>query len=137
MSVIPTDSKKLSEVEDAVAKYACGEMKIAKDRVHNKVEQGGLGLIPLAELDIAIKCWWVNRWAKEGATVDFTGALVLNSGNGRVECIDYKRIGRDSQPCALNISLDWDHFRRKYYVKDDNILRAYVFVAARGGDFRC
>ncbi len=47
MGIIPAEKKKLIEIETAIGKYACGNLKIARDKVHNRVEQGGLGLIKL------------------------------------------------------------------------------------------
>ncbi len=64
MGIIPAERKKLLEIENAIGQYACGNLKIARDRIYNRVEQGGLGLIKLEELDIAIKCGWINRWTK-------------------------------------------------------------------------
>jgi hypothetical protein len=41
MGIIPAERKTLLEIENAIGQYACGNLKIAKDRIYNRVEQGG------------------------------------------------------------------------------------------------
>jgi hypothetical protein len=52
----------------------------------------------LEELDIAIKCGWVNRWLKDGVKRDITGRAVFELGNRCPEYIDVKRMGRSKLP---------------------------------------
>ncbi len=80
MGIIPLDKKKATEMEKAINGYVCGGYNIAQDRINNRIEQGGLGLIKLEELDIAIKCGWVNRWLKDGVKRDITGRAVFELG---------------------------------------------------------
>jgi hypothetical protein len=122
MGVIPANKNKLSEIEDAIGKYVCGNLKIAKDRWHNRPEQGGLGLIKLDELDTAIKCGWVNRWVKEGIVKrDITGRSVLGLARTSAELLDFRRIQNSKLPCAISIAQAWCNFRKKYYENESNI----------------
>jgi hypothetical protein len=82
MGIIPLNKKLSVEVEKAINGYVCGGIRIAQDRINNRVEQGGLGMICLEELDIAIKVGWVNRWVKEGNKVDITGNSIIALGGG-------------------------------------------------------
>jgi hypothetical protein len=97
MGIIPVE-KKLSEMEKVINGYVCGGLKIAQDRINNRVEQGGLGLIKLEELDTAIKCGWINRWLKDGVKRDITGSAVFELGQGNPENIDAKLMGRSKLP---------------------------------------
>jgi hypothetical protein len=114
MSTIPAHKKTLVEIEEAIAQYVCGEMRIAKDRIHNRAEQGGLGLIPLEELDMAIKCAWVNRWIKEGQKVDYVGFRVLQAGEMDIERINSKNIERNAFPSSFSVAFAWERFRKKF-----------------------
>jgi hypothetical protein len=38
-----------------IEKYTTGKLQIAKDRIYNKIEQGGLGLLKIWELNVAMK----------------------------------------------------------------------------------
>ncbi len=51
-------------------KYVLAKLQVARDRIYNKVDQGGLGLLKIEELDTATKCGWVNRWKREVKSVD-------------------------------------------------------------------
>jgi hypothetical protein len=63
--------------ESRIEKYTTGKLQIAKDRIqYNKIEQGGLGLLKIWELNVAMKSAWVNRWTKERECVDITGSRV-------------------------------------------------------------
>jgi hypothetical protein len=42
MGVIPADKKKLTEIETAIGQFACGNIKIAKDRFTIEWSKGGL-----------------------------------------------------------------------------------------------
>jgi hypothetical protein len=90
------------------------------------VEQGGLGLIKLEELDTAIKCGWINRWCKEGVKVDFTGKYVLSLGLGDAEHLDIGKHRKGSLPCAEGIINAWTVFRKKYYENESNIYEAEI-----------
>jgi hypothetical protein len=128
MGIIPADKKKLSEMEQAINGYVCGGLKIAQDRINNRVEQGGLGLIKLEELDTAIKCGWINRWLKDGVKRDITGSSVFELGHGNPETIDAKLLGRSKLPCMSSITAAWSLFRKKYYENESNIYEARIFA---------
>jgi hypothetical protein len=127
MGIIPLEKKKATEIDKAIGSYASGGMKFAQDRINNRIEQGGLGLIGMEELDTAIKVGWVNRWLKEGNNVDVTGGLVLRLGGGHAENIDLLKLPRSKLPCAESIVRAWSLFRRKYYQNESNIYEARIF----------
>ncbi len=112
------------EIENAIGQFACGNLKIARDRIYNRVEQGGLGLIELEELDIAIKCGWINRWTKEGNKMD---KYVLALGLGDAERLNIGKIRKGSFPCAEGIATAWNFFRKKYYENESRIYEAEIF----------
>jgi hypothetical protein len=91
------------------------------------VEQGGLGLIKLDELDTSIKSGWVNSWIREGRNVDITGKYVLSLGNGDAEHINIASIRKGTHPCAESIANAWVTFRKKYYENESNIYEAEIF----------
>jgi hypothetical protein len=127
MGIIPLEKKRATEIDRAIGSYASGGLKFAYDRINNRIEQGGLGLIGMEELDTAIKVGWVNRWLKEGNKVDITGTLVLRLGGGQAENIDTLKLPRNKLPCAESIARAWSLFRRKYYQNESNIYGAKVF----------
>jgi hypothetical protein len=47
-----------------IERYVLAKIQIAKDRIYNRTDQGGLGLLKIEELDTAMKCAWINRWRK-------------------------------------------------------------------------
>jgi hypothetical protein len=128
LGIIPLDMNACKTIEQMIEKYAIGKLPIAKDRIYNKIEQGGIGLLKISELDTAMKSAWVNRWKKEGQEVDITGSRVL--GTARQENMEY--INKDlisavSHPCARGIANAWHEFRSKLYENDGNIYSACLF----------
>jgi hypothetical protein len=56
LGIIPVDANVGKQIKEMIEKYAIGKLQIAKDRIYNKIEQGGVGLLKLSELDTAMKC---------------------------------------------------------------------------------
>jgi hypothetical protein len=77
LGIIPIETNHVKRIESMIERYVLANMQVARDRIYNKVEQGGLGLLKIDELDTAMKCAWVNRWKREGNAVDITG---INDG---------------------------------------------------------
>jgi hypothetical protein len=128
MGIIPMDKRTAEKIELLIEKFVLGKLQVARDRIYNKAEQGGLGLLKIWELNVAMKCSWVNRWKKEGTNVDITGALVLNTSRNRnIETIDHGRIDRKRAPSAHCIALAWAEFRTKVYENDGNLYSAQIF----------
>jgi hypothetical protein len=128
MGIIPLDKRTAERIEQQIEKFVLGKLQIAKDRIYNKPEQGGLGLLKIWELNIAMKSSWVNRWKREGRNVDITGNLVLTSSrNKKIETIDHGRIDNKRAPSAHCIAVAWAEFRNKVYENDGNIYSAQIF----------
>ncbi len=128
LGIIPLDTNTCKTIEQMIEKYAIGKLQIAKDRIYNKIEQGGIGLLKLSELDTAMKSAWVNRWKREGNGVDITGSRVL--GTARRENIEYINkdlISADRHPCARGIASAWHEFRQKLYENDGNLYNDILF----------
>jgi hypothetical protein len=101
---------------------------VSRDRIYNKVDQGGLGLLKIEELDTAMKCAWVNRWRIEGNNADITGNRVMQTaGQGGVERINRDSINKDRYPCSRAIAEAWHKFREKMYENDGNLYKANIF----------
>jgi hypothetical protein len=128
LGIIPLDVNEGKQIEDMIEKYAIGKLQIAKDRIYNKIEQGGIGLLKLGELDIAMKSAWVNRWKREGRNVDITGSRVINTArNDNIEYINKDIISHVKYPCARGIANAWHEFRNKVYENDGNLYSAGLF----------
>ena len=111
-----------------IEKYAIGKLQIARDRIYKKIEQGGIGLLKISDLDIAMKSAWINRWKREGKAVDITGSRVL--GTARQENIEYINkdlIPSNRYPCARGMANAWHIFRSKLYENDGNLYSARIF----------
>ena len=76
-------------------------LNIAKGRVNNRVEQAGLGLLDLNEMDTAMKVAWINRWVKEGEKVDIIGATVLGTGEGVLDRISPRLLNKKETPAGI------------------------------------
>jgi len=110
-----------------IERYVLGKIQMARDRIYNRTDQGGLGLLKIEELDTAMKCAWINRWKKEGRKVDITGHRVLRTGrHGDVERINKDDVGKN-YPCARGIAEAWHKFREKMYENDGNMYKAVIF----------
>ncbi len=128
LGIIPLDPVAGKTIEQMIEKYAIGKLQIAKDRIYNKIEQGGIGLLKISDLDIAMKSAWINRWKREGKTVDITGSRVL--GTARQENIEYINkdlISSNRYPCARGMANAWHIFRGKLYENDGNLYSASIF----------
>ncbi len=128
LGFISLEKRTAERIEIMIEKYVTGKLQIARDRIYNKIEQGGLGLLKIQELETAMKSAWVNRWRKEGAKVDITGSKVMRTGDGRnVELINKSKLRGQSHPCAYSIAAAWHIFRAKVYENDGNIYCAQLF----------
>jgi hypothetical protein len=128
LGFISLEKRTAEKIELLIEKYVTGKLQIAKDRIYNKLEQGGLGLLKIQELETAMKCAWVNRWRKEGNVVDITGSLVLRTGGGsNLELIDKSKVNAMSHPSAAGVANAWHIFRAKVYENDGNLYSAQLF----------
>jgi hypothetical protein len=128
MGIIPLEKRTAERIEQLIEKYVLGKLQVARDRIYNRPEQGGLGLLKIWELNTAMKSSWVNRWKREGRSVDITGHLVLTtSRNMKIETIDHSRIDCKRAPTAHCIAVAWAEFRNKVYENDGNIYAAQIF----------
>jgi hypothetical protein len=66
MGLIKLNQETADRIERLIERYVLGKLQVARDRIYNTVEQGGIGLIKISELDTAIGCGWINRWKREG-----------------------------------------------------------------------
>jgi hypothetical protein len=118
----------VKSLDNMIEKYAVGKLQIAKDRIYNKIEQGGIGLLKLSKLDIAMKSTWVNRWKREGHLVDITGSQVISTArNESIEYTNKDPISLARHPCARGIANAWHEFRNKVYENDGNVFSAGIF----------
>jgi hypothetical protein len=83
LGFISLEKRVAERIEVMIEKYVIGKLQIARDRIYNKIEQGGLGLLKIQELEVAMKCAWVNRWRKEGINVDITGSKAVSEPTNR------------------------------------------------------
>jgi hypothetical protein len=128
LGIIPISVQHAKRIEGMIEKYVLAKIQMARDRIYNKVDQGGLGLLKIEELDTAMKCAWVNRWRREGTKVDITGHRVLRtSGGGDVERINKDDVKKSNYPCARGIAEAWHKFREKMYENDGNMYKAVIF----------
>jgi hypothetical protein len=96
MGLIKLNQETADRIERLIEQYVLGKLQVARDRIYNTVEQGGIGLIKISELDTAIGCAWINRWKREGIRVDITGGRVLTAArNNNIELINKDLINRN------------------------------------------
>jgi len=128
MGLIKLNQETADRIERLIERYVLGKLQVARDRIYNTVEQGGIGLIKISELDTAIGCAWINRWKKEGTRVDITGGRVLTAArNNNIELINKDLINSKKYPCARRIGEMWHTFRSKYYENDANLYQGTIF----------
>jgi hypothetical protein len=128
MGIIPLEKRTAKKIELLIEKFVLGKLQVARDRIYNRVEQGGLGLLKIWELNVAMKSSWINRWKKEGARIDITGSMVLGTAKGKkAELVDFNKIDKKRYPTAHCIASAWAEFREKVYENDGNLYMAQVF----------
>jgi hypothetical protein len=128
LGIIPIENNQIKRIEGMIERYVLANMQVARDRIYNKLEQGGLGLLKIDELDTAMKCAWVNRWKREGNAVDITGQRVLMTArDGNIGLINKDGIAKANHPCARGIAEAWHKFREKLYENDGNLFKARLF----------
>ncbi len=111
-----------------IEEYTVGKLQIARDRIYNTVEQGGLELLKLDMLGISMGCAWINRWHREGDGVDITESRVLETTRfGEPELINKDLKDKNKYPCARKIAESWQYFRHKLYENDGFMHHAYLF----------
>jgi hypothetical protein len=114
LGIIPISTQSAKRIEGMIEKYVLAKIQMTRDRIYNRTDQGGLGLLKIEELDTAMKCAWINRWKKEGRKVDITGHRVLRTArHGDVERINKDNVGKNNYPCARGIAEAWHKFREK------------------------
>jgi len=128
MGIIPLEKRTAEKIEQMIEKFVLGKIQVARDRIYNKIEQGGLGLLKIWELNVAMKSSWINRWKRESRGVDITGSLVLGTAAGKkMELVDHSKIDKKRHPIAYYIASAWAEFRVKVYENDGNIYMAQIF----------
>jgi hypothetical protein len=128
MGIIPLEKRTAEKIEQLIEKFVLGKIQVARDRIYNKIEQGGLGLLKIWELNVAMKSSWINRWKRESRGVDITGSLVLGTAEGKkMELVDHSKIDKKRHPIAYCIASAWAEFRVKVYENDGNIYMAQIF----------
>jgi hypothetical protein len=128
LGIIPTDTATANRIERMIEEYTVGKLQIARDRIYNTVEQGGLELLKLDMLGISMGCAWINRWHREGDGTDITGSRVLDTARlGEPELINKDLIDKNKYPCARKIANSWHYFRHKLYENDGFMYHAYFF----------
>jgi len=128
LGIIEIGPIKIRQIEDMIGKYVLGKLQVARDRLYKKIEQGGLGLLSLGELNTAMKSAWVNRWKKEGLKVDVTGTRVFRTTwNNDCETIRADDIPKIRYPIARAVADEWTKFRAKVYENDGHIFKGRVF----------
>jgi len=128
LGIIPISKNVAENIEQMIEKFVLDKMQMARDRIYNKIEQGGIGPIRISEMDVALKSSWVNRWLKEGVNKDSTGKVVFGStNNGKVELIDKNRINKSTFPTAYTMAAAWSEWRKYVYENDGNLFKAQIF----------
>jgi len=102
-----------------------GDAAIARDRIFNKVETGGYGLIDVNNLNIAIKAAWIGRWSKENEYMDYSGYLAIGREGVDLEKIQINVV--NGYPVLNDILIKWNMFLQYYYKSNRNWLRAKLF----------
>jgi len=128
LGIIPVEKGTLDRIDKQLAKYACGTLQIAADRIYNRVEQGGLGIISMCEMNTAIKSAWINRWRREGTGRDITAIRVMgNQLRPDIEKIGLEGVYEKRSPVAWSIRGCWLEFMGKFYENEGRLVKAKLF----------
>jgi Reverse transcriptase (RNA-dependent DNA polymerase) len=121
--VIPISDNNITRIEQIVFDYACGNLRLAKDRVFSPVKKGGLGLFNIKKFLDAQICSWVRR----SIPADEDWKLRLHkAGSGTLHLLSADSFQGISDPISKNIARAYEHFIQKFTQQDNNHKVAFL-----------
>jgi hypothetical protein len=118
----------IQEYDSMIVNFVKGKLNIAKKRLYQLPENGGLGLFDINHFIGAQKCAWVKR------SMDLTEPwkVVLYTSNfGKLFNIKARNINRAEYPICHEISRCFENFSDMFAISAENFLESYIFESKK------
>jgi hypothetical protein len=121
---LPMPDDMLSEYDSLIVNFVKGKLNIAKKRMYQTPENGGLGLFDLRNFLDAQKCAWVKR---SRDLSEQWKVILFVSNHGNLFNVKEKNINRYEFPICHSICKSFENFTDMYVKADENFRDSYIF----------
>jgi len=124
-SIITPSKVQLHRLQKIMDDFCTGNMRIAKRKLYAAPGDGGLGLINLDDFIVSLQCSWVKRvtqhwgdnWRYDIKAKCYGNPLILENNF----------FNQNDNPILHNIGMSFSKFKDRFYKKDDNYRKAFIF----------
>jgi hypothetical protein len=121
---LPMSDAVLAEYDNAIVNFVKGKLNVAKKRMYQIPEMGGLGLFNLCNFLDAQKCAWVKR----SRDLSEPWKIILYvSNHGNLYNVKENDINKLEYPICHGISKSYENFTNMYAKANENFLDSYIF----------
>jgi hypothetical protein len=114
----------LLEYDNAIVNFVKGKLNVAKKRMYQTPENGGLGLFDIRNFLDAQKCAWVKR----SRDLSEPWKVILFASNyGNLFNVKGRNIDRLEYPICHDICKSYEKFTDMYVKIDENFRDCYIF----------
>jgi hypothetical protein len=121
---LPMPDDILSEYDNAIVNFVKGKLNIAKKRMYQTPENGGLGLFDLRNFLDAQKCAWIKR---SRDLSEPWKVILFVSNYGNLFNVKEKNINKFEYPICHSICKSFENFTDMYVKADENFRDSYIF----------
>jgi hypothetical protein len=113
----------LLQLESLIEKFVKGKLNIAKKRLYQPPEQGGLGLFELKPFLCAQKCSWIKR-SKD--LNEIWKQKIYFKSLGKVSNIRKKFFDKEAEPVIYGMASSFEYFTGKLTTKNENFWKSVI-----------
>ena len=121
-SIIPLNPDQLKETKKIIEKFINGKLNIAKTRIYNPVELGGLGMIDLAEFLTAQQVSWIKR--ASSSSRDTWRVDLKKIGKGEILTVSPNEVQPEIYPLFKHLTVSYETFLKAFNRINENFYKA-------------
>jgi len=122
--ITPT-GRQIKELQNRIDKFCLGTLSVAKNRLYSSPVEGGLGIINLENYITSLQCVWVKRVMQHWGDTWRYDVKLECFGNPLIADVSTWNV--NSNPVLHNIGSSFGKFKKAFYSKDQNYLKAFIF----------
>ena len=138
--VLTPENAIINEIQACIDNFVIRGMPVAADRKYIKPQNGGLGLIKIADLFDSMKCSWFKRISQDGINDNWRLSILKNC-YGNITCFRPDQLNWTTNPIEHSIGMGFWNFLLSFWRCNHNFLSAPIvnnpiFIRGRGDNGR-
>jgi hypothetical protein len=121
---VPLSADAIAELDNLIVNFVKGKLNIAKKRMYQRPENGGLGLFNLCNFLDAQKCAWIKRCNDLSEPWKI---ILYVSNHGNLYNVKERNINRLEYPICHGISKSFENFTDMFAKYNENFRDCYIF----------